>query len=144
MPDDEYRVTTRLRRIDEDGETTVLEPGDVVVPTEAELGAFGDILEPVATDDDAADETDDRAVENTDADESTAEESEPSEESEESGPSEMSDDSESDDESESLSVDDIDAAEYNELRAMASEFDDVDGRQSADDLRAALREKVDE
>jgi len=37
--------------------------------------------------------------------------------------------------------DDLEAKSYDDLRALASEYDDIDGRQSRDELIEALREK---
>jgi hypothetical protein len=37
--------------------------------------------------------------------------------------------------------DDLEAKSYDDLRALASEYDDIDGRQSRDELTKALRER---
>jgi hypothetical protein len=44
-------------------------------------------------------------------------------------------------ESDDSAGDDLEAKSYDDLRALASEYDDIDGRQSRDELTKALRER---
>lgn len=133
MADDEngrHRVTTRLRRID-DGETTVYESGDELVPTDVELASFGDLLDPVDdADETETDESDADAAENDDDEDEDAE-------TDDDGAVERPDDS-------VVFAEAVREAEYPELRRIAKRYDDIDGRSSESDLRDALLAKADE
>jgi hypothetical protein len=94
---------------------TVVRNGDTFHPTERELEAFGDKFEKVDEAGGEGDEREDGEVGESDADGDT------------------------------YTADELGEKEHNELRSIASECDDVDGRAGIDELVEALagRERVD-
>lgn len=108
-----YRWTHK-RLVRSNGED--VESGDVFEPTEDELAAFGDRLEPVESE----------SVDSADFDVDEGQSSELSEESTE-GQTESA-------------ASDYDEMGYRELQKAAGEHPDVNGRQTEEDLRNALKE----
>lgn len=92
----------------------VFEEGDTIKPTEGELDAFGDKFEPLDEYPDDVDEDDVQEVEDEGGEDSGV----------------------------PFDEDDLDDADYDELRSYASEVEDVNGNWGEERLRAELKAKV--
>ena len=125
---DTHRVVREHRRRRE-----VFEEGDTITPTEGELDAFGDKFEPLDEYPDDVDEDDVQEVEDEGDEEVEGEDEVEQEASEDEG---------GEDSGVPFDEDDLDDADYDELRSYASEVEDVNGNWGEERLRAELKAKV--
>lgn len=130
-PDHTHRVVYAAHtRTNEAARKSVYEVGDPITPTEAELAAFPDRFEPIddgaVEDAEATDATDDAQGEDSEAEAEDTDEDADTESADEGG----------------LTRAAVEDADYNTLRKMAREFDDVNGNWGQDRLRAELLERV--
>lgn len=121
---------SHTRSSSDPGERETYEPGDTLTPTEDELDALPDRFEPLPStvDEDAESGASD------DADDETAEDTEETEDEQSDHES---------DESEGLTAEQVEDAEYQELRTIAGRHDDVNGNWGEDRLRTELLAKTD-
>ena len=142
MSDEEHthrvRGTEHYRTTESDGGAggyAVYEPGDPITPTEGELDAAPERFEPIG---DGAEQGDAESDESGGESETSTDTAEGTDES---------DDDESDAEGYESGVptpEQVEVADYNELRSMAAEFEDVNGNWGGDRLRAELLDRVSE
>jgi hypothetical protein len=127
-----YRVVSKHRR----GRGEIYEEGDLIEPSDRELELFGDKFAPVegAGQEPQPEPDEDESDEGGDEDEET----QADEEVEDEG------DEEDTGEGEALTEERIEEAGYDELRSIASGYDDVSGNQSEDRLRVELLDKIEE
>lgn len=136
--DDTHRVVRKAHRRSNDGPggADVYEPGDTLTPTDAELDAFGARFEAL---DSEGDEAAEDAPSDADDDETTEDTTDDSEDATDAtGDETASPDSPPD----PLTVEWVEDADYDELRGVASRYDDVNGNWGTDRLRAELREQA--
>lgn len=130
-----YRVTRKWISRVEDGDRVRYEAGETFEPSDAELRAYGDRLEevtqtPNAEKDEESDESESSGSGQTTPDTQEDELTDQAETAE-------ADESETDDEEV-----DLEEMSYQDLQRLAGQYDDVSGRQTADELRDQLSEKV--
>lgn len=124
----------------------VLEPGDEVTPTDAELRAFSDKFRPLDADED------DEDAERIDEDEpglKTNEDTDGIPDADDDVESAENDDEDEDEaevetDEDALDPDEVDDADRRELQTMAREFDDINGNWGNDRLRAELKATVED
>lgn len=126
-------------------------PGDRITPTERELALAPDRFEPL--DDATTTEEQDPADESAESDATGEDAAEPAEDpdagdeddtADESGENEASDDTDTADEADDpgLTAEQVEDADYNRLRELGREFDEVNGNWGEDRLRAELLDRA--
>jgi len=119
MSEPTHTVVGKEHRRGKDGAPAeVFEPGDEITPTDAELETFPYRFAPIEEPEDEP-ETED---------------------------AEVSDEAEASDETEVevTEIPDLDEANYDELRELAGDYEDIDGRAGEERLRAELKDKLGE
>lgn len=135
MADDTHRYDgTKLYRTNDDGDRILVENGQTLTPTDAELKAFGDSFTEIRdpSRDDATDDESESADETGEAESQAEEEGQDQSESETS----LTDDQEA------LTDHLDDPSDYGQVRSLAASTDGVKGNASQEEMTAQLAEKA--